>query len=176
VALVWLIASVVNDPLGAPGSTPFYKCLPPVWGAAGGDSQFPITRGTKIDTDGIKTGPLDLKEKRDSPSRKSQVEINQQGAGSSGVPRSGRAATRVPAAEIQPRAGTNQWLDTYPRYNQKSLSWESVILTYHRRELVLLANLRQEKVRDTQSLKQVDPFWRRKLCLDTPEGKSKSKS
>jgi hypothetical protein len=36
-ALEWLLGSVVNDPLGAPGSTPFYSCLPPVWGAAGGD-------------------------------------------------------------------------------------------------------------------------------------------
>jgi hypothetical protein len=34
---LWSIASVVNDPLGAPGSTPLYLCLPPVRGAAGGD-------------------------------------------------------------------------------------------------------------------------------------------
>jgi hypothetical protein len=53
-----------------------------------------------MDTDKIKTGPLDLRDKRNSPSRKSQGEILQQGAGSSGVPRSGRAATRVPAVEI----------------------------------------------------------------------------
>jgi hypothetical protein len=37
VALGWSIASVVNDPLGAPGSTPLYLCLPPVRGTAGGD-------------------------------------------------------------------------------------------------------------------------------------------
>jgi hypothetical protein len=37
VALVWLLASVVKDPLGAPESTPLYSCLPPVWGAANGD-------------------------------------------------------------------------------------------------------------------------------------------
>jgi hypothetical protein len=39
-----------------------------------------------MDTDKLKTGTLDLKEKRDSPSRKSLREILQQGAGSSGVP------------------------------------------------------------------------------------------
>jgi hypothetical protein len=35
-ALGWKLASVVNDPLGEPGSTPLYFCLPPVWSAAGG--------------------------------------------------------------------------------------------------------------------------------------------
>jgi hypothetical protein len=53
-----------------------------------------------MDTDKIKTGPLDIKEMRDSHSRKSIREILQQGAGSSVVPRSGPAATRVPAVEI----------------------------------------------------------------------------
>jgi hypothetical protein len=47
-----------------------------------------------MDTYKIKTDPLDLKEKRDSTSRKSLREILQQGAGSSGVPRRGPAATR----------------------------------------------------------------------------------
>jgi hypothetical protein len=42
VALGWNLASVVNDPLGAPGSTPLYLCLPPVWGAAGGDLLDPV--------------------------------------------------------------------------------------------------------------------------------------
>jgi hypothetical protein len=37
VALGWLLASVVNDPLGASGITPLYLCLPPVWGATDGD-------------------------------------------------------------------------------------------------------------------------------------------
>jgi hypothetical protein len=34
--------SVINNPLGPPGSTLPYQCLPPVWGSAGGDfcSQF----------------------------------------------------------------------------------------------------------------------------------------
>jgi hypothetical protein len=39
-----------------------------------------------METEIQKTGPLDLKEKRDSPSRGSLREILQQGAGSSGVP------------------------------------------------------------------------------------------
>jgi hypothetical protein len=42
VALGWNLASVNNDPLGAPGSTPLYLCLPPVWGAAGGDLLDPL--------------------------------------------------------------------------------------------------------------------------------------
>jgi hypothetical protein len=42
VVLGWNLASVVNDPLGAPGSTPLYLCLPPVWGAAGGDFLDPL--------------------------------------------------------------------------------------------------------------------------------------
>jgi hypothetical protein len=37
VALGWNLASVVNDLLRAPGSTPLYLCLPPILGAAGGD-------------------------------------------------------------------------------------------------------------------------------------------
>jgi hypothetical protein len=35
VAMGWNLASVVNDPLGAPSRTPLYLCLPPIWGAAG---------------------------------------------------------------------------------------------------------------------------------------------
>jgi hypothetical protein len=42
VALGWNLASVVDDPLGAPGSNPLYSCLPPVWGAAGGDLLDPL--------------------------------------------------------------------------------------------------------------------------------------
>jgi hypothetical protein len=53
-----------------------------------------------MDTDKLKIGRQNLKETRDSPSWKSLREILQQGAGSSGVPRSGPAATRVPAVEI----------------------------------------------------------------------------
>jgi hypothetical protein len=29
-------SSIVNDPTGAPGSTPLYLCLPPIQGSAGG--------------------------------------------------------------------------------------------------------------------------------------------
>jgi hypothetical protein len=48
----------------------------------------------------IKTGPKDLKQKRDSPSRRSLQEILQQGAGSSGAPIRSPAATSEPAVEI----------------------------------------------------------------------------
>jgi hypothetical protein len=47
-----------------------------------------------------KTGPKDLKQKRDSPSRRSLREILQQGAGSSGAPIRSPAATSEPAVEI----------------------------------------------------------------------------
>jgi hypothetical protein len=36
-ALEWNLASVINDPLRAQGSTLLYICLPLKWGAAGGD-------------------------------------------------------------------------------------------------------------------------------------------
>jgi hypothetical protein len=98
VTVGWLIASVMNDPLGAPGSTPLYICLPPVWGTAGGDQLIPITRGTNMDTSKTEIGPLDLKEKRGS-SRRSLKETPQQGTGSSGKPLSGPAATSVPAGQ-----------------------------------------------------------------------------
>jgi hypothetical protein len=52
---------------------------------------------TKIKT---KTGPKDLKQKRDFPPKRSLREILQQGAGSSGAPLSGPAATSEPAVEI----------------------------------------------------------------------------
>jgi hypothetical protein len=97
VALGWLIACVVNDHLGAPGSTPLYICLPPVWGAAGGDELIPITRGNNMDTNKLKIGPLDLKEKRGSFLRRSLKEMPQQGTGSSDKPHSGPAATSEPA-------------------------------------------------------------------------------
>jgi hypothetical protein len=52
-----------------------------------------------------KTGPKDLKQKRDSPSRGFLQEILQQGAGSSGAPSRGPAATSKPAVEIS----ANDW-------------------------------------------------------------------
>jgi hypothetical protein len=48
----------------------------------------------------IKTGPKDLKQKRDSPPRRSLREILQQGAGSSGAPSRRPVATSKPAVEI----------------------------------------------------------------------------
>jgi hypothetical protein len=68
-----------------------------------------------MDTDKLNKGPLDLKEKRDSTSRKSLREILQQGAGSSGVPEATRLQPEYLLLRFQPRAGTNQWLDTYPK-------------------------------------------------------------
>jgi hypothetical protein len=47
-----------------------------------------------------RTGPKNLKEKRDSPPRRSLQEILQQGAGSSGAPLRGPVATREPAVKI----------------------------------------------------------------------------
>jgi hypothetical protein len=37
VAVGWKLASVINNPLRAPGRTPLYLCFPTVWGAADGD-------------------------------------------------------------------------------------------------------------------------------------------
>jgi hypothetical protein len=42
-------SSAINNPLGAPGSTPSYLCLPLTRGSAGGDYYFPITRGTLME-------------------------------------------------------------------------------------------------------------------------------
>jgi hypothetical protein len=47
----------------------------------------------------IKTGPKDLKQKRDSPPRRSLREILQQGAGNSGAPSRRSVATSEPAVE-----------------------------------------------------------------------------
>jgi hypothetical protein len=98
-----VIDSVVNDPLRAPGSTLLYLCFPPVWGTAAGD---PINPHNSWDQNGNQsqkkkeTGPQDLKEKRDSPPRRSLLEILQKGAGSSSAPLRDLAATIEPAAEI----------------------------------------------------------------------------
>jgi hypothetical protein len=48
----------------------------------------------------IKTGPKDLKQKKDSPPRRSLPEILQQGAGSSGAPSRRTVATSEPAVKI----------------------------------------------------------------------------
>jgi hypothetical protein len=50
---------------------------------------------------------------------------------------------------FQSKAGRNQWLKTCRRHNKNLLSWESVVLTYHGRELTFPANLQQERERNT---------------------------
>jgi len=40
-------SSASNDPLRAPGNTPLYLSLPPVWGTTGGNCIFPITPGNQ---------------------------------------------------------------------------------------------------------------------------------
>jgi hypothetical protein len=77
-----------------------------------------------------KAGPLDLKEKRDSSSRRPCEKHCNRGL-------EAPVHCKVTRLRFQPRAG------------KKSLSWESVVLTFHCRELVLLANLQQKKVKDT---------------------------
>jgi hypothetical protein len=56
--------------------------------------------GPKMGTRKEKIGPQDLKEKRDSSSRRSLLEILQKGAGISSAPLSGPVATSKPAVEI----------------------------------------------------------------------------
>jgi hypothetical protein len=69
VALGWILASVVNDPLRAPGSTPLYLCLPTVWGAVGGNLLNPHYLWRHYgDQNKKKRSPQDLKR---LPSRRS---------------------------------------------------------------------------------------------------------
>jgi hypothetical protein len=42
---------------------------------------------------------------------------------------------------FQSEAGRNQWFKTCLRHNKNLLSWESVVLIHHCRELALPANL-----------------------------------
>jgi hypothetical protein len=37
ITLGWNLASVINDTIGATGSTPLYLSLPPIWGSVGSD-------------------------------------------------------------------------------------------------------------------------------------------
>jgi hypothetical protein len=69
---------VENDPFGAPGSIPLYLCLPPVWGAAGGDLLQRHYSWDYYANQEEKNGPQDLKKQRDSPSRRSLRETLQQ--------------------------------------------------------------------------------------------------
>jgi hypothetical protein len=68
-----------------------------------------------MDTNKLKTGPLDLKDQKDSPSRKSLREILQQGLEALGYREATRLQPEYLLLRFQPRAGTNKWLDTYPR-------------------------------------------------------------
>jgi hypothetical protein len=66
-----------------------------------------------------KTGPQDLKEKRDSPSRRSLREILQQGAGSSGAPLSGQVVTGEPAVEISAKGRDKPMVRNLPEMKPK---------------------------------------------------------
>jgi hypothetical protein len=66
-----------------------------------------------------KNGPLDLKEKRDSPSRRSLQETLQQGAGSSGALRSDPVATSRPAVEIPAKGRGKPTVRHLPKVKQK---------------------------------------------------------
>jgi hypothetical protein len=101
VAPGWLLAGVTNDPLGVPGSTPLYLSLLPVWGSAGGDYYFSITRGTIMNGTNSKTGRQNLKLERGPFPKGSLQEILQQGAGSSGTSVRCLDATSEPVGETQ---------------------------------------------------------------------------
>jgi hypothetical protein len=60
-ALGWNLASVMNNPLRAPDSTPLYLCLPPVWGAADGNLLNPHYSWDHYGNQNKKSGPQDLK-------------------------------------------------------------------------------------------------------------------
>jgi hypothetical protein len=66
-----------------------------------------------------KTGPQDLKEKRDSPSRRSLREILHQGAGSSGAPVSGPVATSEAAVEITAKGRDKPTVRNLPEVKPK---------------------------------------------------------
>jgi hypothetical protein len=66
-----------------------------------------------------KKGPQDLK-KQDSPSRRSLQEILQQGAGSSGAPLSGPAATNEPVVEISARGRDKPMVRHLPEVKPKT--------------------------------------------------------
>jgi hypothetical protein len=66
-----------------------------------------------------KPGPQDLKDKRDSPSRRSVREILQQGAGSSGAPLSDPVATSEPAVEISAKGRDKPMVRNLPELKPK---------------------------------------------------------
>jgi hypothetical protein len=73
----------------------------------------------------------------------------QQEAGSSGEPLRGPVATSEPAIDISAKGKDEPMVQSLPGQNQRLLSWGSVILTHHCRELVLTKRLQQEKDWDT---------------------------
>jgi hypothetical protein len=96
-----------------------------------------------------KTGRKDLKLKRDPPPWGSLREILQWGAGSSGEPSGETVATSEPAVELPVESRKESVAENLPEAQLNLLSWESVVLTYHCRELTFPANLQQERERDT---------------------------
>jgi hypothetical protein len=119
VAPGWLFASVVNDLLGASGSPLCIYVFKPYGALMVVTPQIPHYSWDQNENRKKKTAPLDLKGKRDSLSRRSLTEILQQGAGSSGVPRSGPAATRVPDVEISAKGRDKQIVRHLPEVKPK---------------------------------------------------------
>jgi hypothetical protein len=98
-ALGWNLASVVNDPLEAPGSTLLYLCLLPAWGAVGGHLLDPkyscdhklLAVVKKPGSQDLKTGLL---------SQEILTRNTSAGAGSSSAPLRGADADSEHAVEI----------------------------------------------------------------------------
>jgi hypothetical protein len=123
-----------------------------------------------MDTDQIKTGPLDLKEKRDATSRKSLREIIQQGPGSSGVSRSGAAATRVPAVEISGK-GRYKPMIRYPPEVKPKVPLMGVSHTDIPPQGASTSSKPAAGEVQGQSVSQTGGLrLRRKLSLDAPDG------
>jgi hypothetical protein len=84
-----------------------------------------------------KTGRKDLKLKRDPHSSESQREMIQQGPGSSGEPLGQPVATSEHAVEFPVESWEEPVIQYLPAVQQNLLSWESVVLAHHCRELAL---------------------------------------
>jgi hypothetical protein len=116
------------------------------WGAASGYLLNPHgcwdQHGNRNKT---KTGPKDLKQKRNTPPRISLREILQQGAESSGGPLRGPAATSEPAVEISAKDSDEPVVRNLSEVKSKTILLGVSSKTYHCRELVLLDYLQQDK-------------------------------
>jgi hypothetical protein len=97
-----------------------YLCFPSLWGAAGGDLLNPHYSWDHYGYQNEKTGPQDLKEKRDSPSRRSLQDILQQGDGSSGAPLNGPVATSEPTVEISAKGRDKPVVRNLPEVKPKT--------------------------------------------------------